>query len=462
MTIRAPRFAEQWRPPGQASESLADLAPRRLREAGQRHAGERPWYGPGGLARPEQYPPEGDWLAWIILAGRGWGKTRVGAELCASWARGHAGAHIALVAETFGDGRDVMVEGVGSGLLACIPERQLYKGSRDRSWNRSLGELRLANGSRFSIYSAEDPNQLRGPQHHYAWGDEAAKWKDARLGPRDDTTWSNLMMGLRLGESPRVIVTTTPKPVRLLKGEPGRPGILTMPGAVVTRGRTIDNLPNLSPAFRQTVITLYEGTRLGRQELDAEMLEDVEGALWTHEILDACRVREAPNLQRVVVAVDPAVTSTGDSDETGIVVAGVARCECKGKSELHGFVVEDLSGRYSPDAWARRAIDAFDRHQADRIVAEVNNGGDLVEANLRTIRQNVSLKKVHASKGKVTRAEPISAIYEQGRIHHLGSFARLEDQMTSWVPGERSPDRMDALVWALSELMLRSRGLEWT
>ena len=404
-------------------------------------------------ARPEQLPPPEPWLVWDIEAGRGFGKTRTGAETIKAWALARPGERFALVAETFADGRDVMVEGE-SGLLSILPPSTLRGGRVDTAWNRSMGELYLANGSRFDVYSSEKPGGLRGPQHHGAWADEIAKWRDARLGTADDTTWSNLMMGLRLGQNPQCVVTTTPKPVKLLKGDGGRAGIRKQAGTIVTKGTTFDNLPNLSPAFRQQILNLYEGTRLGRQELYAEDIEDVDGALWTSELIESTRIGVAPTLQRVVTGIDPAVSAGENSDETGIVTAGIAMCGCKGKPELHGFILEDSSGRYSPDTWARKAIGAHERHHGDRLVAEVNNGGDLVEANLRTIDRNIPLRKVHAAKGKLTRAEPIAALFEQGKIHHVGVFPHLEDQMCSWTPGEKSPDRMDALVWALTELML--------
>lgn len=404
-------------------------------------------------ARSEQLQPSVDYLVWLIEAGRGWGKTRTGAETIKQWALDEPGGRFALVAETFGDGRDVMVEGE-SGMLSVLPPSLLRGYSASSAWNRSMGELYLANGSRFDIYSAEKPEQLRGPQHHGAWADEVAKWPDAKLGVVDETTWSNLMLGLRLGRRPRCVVTTTPKPVKLLRGDRHRPGIRTQAGTVRTKGTTYDNLENLAPAFKQRILQLYEGTRLGRQELLAEDLEDVDGALWTHALIESARIKSAPVLLRVVVGVDPAVSSKEGSDETGIVAAGAAYCSCLGKPELHGFVLEDLSDRYTPDGWARKVIGAYRRLSADRIVAEVNNGGDLVKANIATVDRNAAYKSVHASKGKVARAEPIAALYEQGKVHHVGSHDLLEDQMSTWIPGMDSPDRMDALVWALTELLL--------
>lgn len=383
------------------------------------------------IARPKQLPPEGDWLVWLIRTGRGWGKTRTGAE----WVREQVDAgrqRIALVGETAADARDVMVEGE-SGIMACsLPSnRPLYEPSKRR--------LTWPNGAIATTYSGDDPDQLRGPQHDAAWVDELAKMRRAQ------ETWDNLMFGLRLGQRPQTLVTTTPRPLKLLRD------LIAMPSTVQVQGHTEENLENLALSYREQVIARYEGTRLGRQELAGEILEDVEGALWTLVQIDALRVKEAPALSRVVVAIDPAVTSNEDSDETGIIVAGVA--------DGHGYVLADLSGRYSPDAWARRAISALDLYHADRIVAEVNNGGDLVEATLRTIDRGVPYKAVHASRGKVTRAEPVAALFEQGKCHVVGSLPRLEDQLTTWSQGMRSPDRLDACVWALTELMLGGREL---
>jgi predicted phage terminase large subunit-like protein len=403
------------------------------------------------LARTEQQPPEGDWLVWVYLAGRGAGKTRSAAEFVKAKALDHPGSRVALVARTFADGRDTMVEGE-SGLLAILEESDLRGGDRERAWNRSLGELYLANGSRFKIYSSEKPASLRGPQHGFAWGDEAASWLDAHLGDADDTTWSNLMLGLRLGQDPRCVVSTTPKPVKLLRGTRERPGILAQPSTVVTRGSTYDNLANLAPTFRAQVLDRYEGTRLGRQELHAELLEDVEGALWTLELIDRTRLGSmlehgiADGLAKVVVGVDPAATSTEDADETGIVVAG------KG-NDGRGYVLDDRSCRASPNDWGRRAVAAYREHKADLIVAEANNGGEMVAHVLKTVDPRVPVRMVHASRGKRVRAEPVAALYEQGKVSHIGGFSELEDQLTSWVPDSGdSPDRMDALVWAMAEL----------
>ncbi len=406
-----------------------------------------PW---DDLARPEQRPPEGDWLVWVYLAGRGAGKTRSAAEFVKDRALTNPGCRVALVARTFADGRDTMVEG-HSGLLSILDPADLRGGNREKAWNRSLGELYLANGSRFKVYSSEKPAALRGPQHHFAWVDEAASLLDAHLGDSDDTTWSNLMLGLRLGDDPRCVVSTTPKPVKLLRGTKERPGILRAPGTVVTRGSTYDNLDNLAPTFRAQVLDRYEGTRLGRQELHAELLEDVEGALWSADLLQRYQVAPgyeigvAGGLVNIVVGVDPAGTSGPDADETGIIVAGRG-------ADGRGYVIDDRTLRASPNDWGKAAIQAYRNHQADLIVAEWNMGYEMVQHVLHTVDPRVPIRLVHASRNKRTRAEPIAALYEQGKVSHIGSFPELEDQMTTWVPGMDSPDRLDALVWAMSHL----------
>lgn len=384
------------------------------------------------LARPSQLPPDGTWATWLILAGRGFGKTRTGAEWVREQALAQPASRWAIVAPTFADARDTCVEGE-SGLRAiCLPH-EIGK------WNRSLGEFVFANGSIVKLFSAEEPDRLRGPQHHGAWCDELAAWKDP-------DTWDQLQFGLRLGEHPRVVVTTTPRPTPLIKA------LVAAADTVVTRGSTYDNADNLPAATLKKLRERYEGTQLGRQELFAEVLEDVEGALWSQALIEANRVRECPPLRRIVVAIDPAVTTKPGSDETGIVVAGVL--EIAGLT--HGYVLEDLSGSMKPSEWAQTAIDAYHRWKADRVVAEVNNGGDMVETTIRHLDPQglVAYKGVHAAKGKATRAEPIQALDEQRRIHHVGVLAKLEDQMTTWDPkaGQDSPDRVDARVWAFSEL----------
>ncbi len=386
-------------------------------------------------ARPEQLTPPGDWFGWLLLAGRGFGKTRTGAEDQAKYAIEHPGARIAVVAPTYADARDTCVEG-DSGLETILGRYGVLA-----QWNRSLGELTLTNGSRFKLFSAEEPDRLRGPQHHRAWCEELAAWDRPE-------TWDQLLFGLRLGTRPQVVITTTPRPTPLVRS------LLKRQDVHVTRGSTFDNAPNLAPSALAQLRDRYEGTRLGRQELYAEVLEDVEGALWTSQQLEYLRVPTAPELRRVVVAIDPAVTSADDSDETGIIVAGQG-------ADGHVYVLADLSTRDSPQAWMRRALAAYDEHHADRLVAEVNNGGDLIEAMVRSqVGSRVAYRKVTASRGKRTRAEPVAALYEQGRVHHVGGLPQLEDQMCSWTPDAGgSPDRLDALVWAVTDLALgRSRG----
>jgi phage terminase large subunit-like protein len=386
-------------------------------------------------ARPSQLPPVGEWTVWLILTGRGWGKTRCGAE----WIRSRVMAgcsRLALVGATAADVRDIMVEGE-SGILAISP-------NHDRpEYQPGLRRLTWKNGAIATCYSADEPDRLRGPQHDGAWCDEIASW-------RYPDAWDMLMLGLRIGKNPRVVATTTPRPVKLIRNLLAREG----KDVAVTRGRTIENVANLAPAFLSEIMRRYEGTRLGRQELDAEVLEDVPGALWQREWIDRDRVAAAPELKRIVVAIDPAMSTNEGSDETGIIVAGVG-------GDGHGYVVDDLSGRYQPHDWAARAVEAYRRHDADRIVAEVNNGGEMVAATLRTVDANVPFMAVHASRGKVIRAEPVAAVYEQKKVHHVGSFSVLEDQLcgfTSDFDRSRagySPDRLDALVWALSDLMVK-------
>lgn len=406
-------------------------------------------------ARDEQLEPPGDWLLWLIMTGRGWGKTRTGAE----WSKHqvlslpYEEVRWALVAETFGDGRDTMVEGE-SGLLSILAPSQLRGGTVDTAWNRSMGELFLSNGARFKIYSSEKPGQLRGPQHHGGWGDEVAKWKDANQGDQEDTTHSNLLFGLRLGERPRLCYTTTPKRVKLLVGTKTKPGLVKQDTTVVTRGRTRDNLRNLSEFYTRVIIPKYKGTRTGRQELEGELLEEVEGALWMLQQIEEDRIDPKPvkdlELVRVIVAVDPAVSDEDneDADEVGIVVAG------KG-ADGRGYLLADRSIQgVSPLTWAKRVVQAYDDFQADLVVAETNNGGELVRINLRAVRRHLPVKKVTASRGKMIRAEPVSSLSEQHLISHVGfGFDELEEQLTTWTQesGE-SPGRLDAYVWAFTEL----------
>lgn len=380
-------------------------------------------------ARGTQIAPEPGWFVWLLLAGRGFGKTRCGAEFVREEVEAHRARRVALVAPTAADARDTMIEG-DSGLLAIFPphQRPTYEPSKRR--------LTFHNGATAIAYSADEPDRLRGANQDLAWADELAAW-------RYPDAWDMLIFGLRIGQHPRAVVTTTPRPVALIKNLLGRPDVH------VTRGSTFDNRANLAPAFLAEVSARYEGTRLGRQELHAELLDDVEEALWDRTTLDANRVRKHPPLARVVVAIDPAASAEGA--ETGIVVAGV-------DDRGHGYIIDDSTTRGTPHEWATSAITAFHRTNADRIIAESNQGGDMVSHTLRTIDANIPLRLVHASRGKRTRAEPVAALYEQGRVSHVGAFNELEDQLCSWRPGVGpSPDRLDALVWALTELMIDGR-----
>jgi phage terminase large subunit-like protein len=391
------------------------------------------------IARPAQLPPPGPWRTWLILAGRGFGKTLTGSEFVRAEVEAGRAGRIALIAPTAADARDVLVEGP-SGILAVSPPwaRPLYEPSKRR--------LTWPNGAIATLYSADEPERLRGPQQDLAWADELA----AYFNPSE--LWTQLQLGLRLGSDPRALVTTTPRPIPVLRR------LLADPSVVVTRGRTRDNARNLPASFLEEISRQYGGTRIGRQELDAEMLEDNPHALWKLSDIEAARVARAPELRRVCIGVDPAVSSNERSNETGIIAAGVGDCSCKGKPELHAFVLADYSGIHTPKGWADAVCKAYDRHQADRVVAEVNQGGALVEANLRANGVgNLPLKTVHASKGKAIRAEPVAALYEQGKVHHVGAgLGRLEDQQVQWSPLDdaTSPDRVDALVWVLTELML--------
>lgn len=379
-------------------------------------------------SRPAQQEPPGDWIVWLNLAGRGYGKTRTGAEwIRKRWKAGLA-RRMAFIAPTPADARDVMVEGE-SGILAISPpqERPIYEPSKRR--------LTWPDGAIATIFSAYEPDQLRGPNHDTIWGDEFAVWKYLR------ETWDMAMFGLRIGDQPRACLTTTPKPTSLLRE------LVQSPQTHVTVGSTFDNRANLAPTFLSQIVTKYEGTSLGEQELYARILDEAPGALWKRETISRHRVALAPPLVRIVVAIDPAATNTDESSETGIVVAGLG-------TDGHGYLLNDVSGRMSPQAWATKAVGEYETRQADRIIGETNNGGDMVEFTIRTVAPKASFKAVTASRGKHTRAEPVAALAEQGKIHHVGTFPQLEDQLCGWVPGEDSPDRLDAKVWAFTELML--------
>lgn len=405
-------------------------------------------------ARPEQITPgtEGaavqrtDWLIWLILAGRGWGKTQTGAQAIRERAQDRD-ARIMIVGPTTADVRDTMIEGP-SGLLSCYPYHERP------SWEPTKHLINFSSGAVAITRSAEEPERLRGPQFTDFWVDEIAASKYWR------EVWDQIMFGFRLPSTRpiRGIVTTTPKPIQLLKD------LVKDKGVVLTRGSSDDNLANLDPVFIQRVLDPYRGTRLGRQEIDAEILEDVPGALWTRRLIDASRISmdqvRWDLFLRLIVAVDPAVTSNPDSDETGIVLAGLT-------NSGHVVILDDLSMKGSPLEWAKVVIAAYKtprpgRLGCDRVIAEVNNGGDLVERNIRAVDASVSFRAVRASRGKYIRAEPVAALYEQGRVHHVGSFPVLEDQMCGWTPqsGEKSPDRLDALVWAVTDLVIDPEQLQ--
>lgn len=386
------------------------------------------------FARPNQLPPKKDWLYWLLLAGRGFGKTRAGAEWIRNQVEDHGKRRIALVGATAADVRDIMVEG-DSGLLAVSPP-----------WNcpvyiPSKTKLIWPNGAVAHTYSAEKPDRLRGPQHDCAWADELASWQ------RMQDTWDMLMFGLRIGDKPQCVVTATPRPLNLIKE------LVKDKDTVITSGDTFENRANLAPAFFNRIIQKYRGTRLGRQEIYAEILDDNPEALFNRDIIDKYRVDYAPELKLISVGVDPAVTSNENSNDTGIIVAG------KDKKN-HYYVLYDYTCHTSPERWARKCVNAYNDHQANRIVPEVNNGGDMVRALMKTIDPSVRVKSVRATRGKALRAEPISALYEQGRVHHVGIFPKLEDQMCQWDPGlnEDSPDRLDAAVWALTDLSKTAGG----
>jgi phage terminase large subunit-like protein len=400
---------------------------------------EKPTFKPWReLARPEQLMPDGDWFAWAFIAGRGAGKTRSAAEAVIEIAQ-KPNLRIALVGRNPADVRDVMVDG-DSGILACARGLDiLYEPSKSR--------LTFPNGTKAYIYSAEVPSKLRGPQHHFAWADELSSWADAYKGDAVDTAWNNLVLGLRLGQKPQVIVTTTPKNNKLTKTIMGRPS------TVITQGSTYDNLSNLAPVFREQVLSSYEGTRIGRQELLGELLEDIEGAMWSNTMLEQALVESVPDMARIVVAIDPSGGDGESNDEQGIIVAGLG---------VDGFyyVLDDRSCKLSPNGWASRAVAAYHEYKADKLVAEKNFGGDMVEAIIRQVDKQVAFKMVTASRGKVQRAEPIAALYEQGRVKHVKGLEILENQMVSWTPNDgTSPDRMDALVWAMTELALGRKAI---
>jgi len=393
-------------------------------------------------ARPNQLEPKGDhWDIWVALAGRGWGKTRAGAE----WVRhrirkGDKIVH--CVAPTKGDVRKVMVEGDSGLLNVCWKGDKTYRGKHIGypEWSPTNNTMTWENGAKAVFFSAEDPERLRGPQAYSAWCDELCAWRNAQ------ETWDMLQFGLRLGKHPQVFITTTPKTTKLLRN------ILGDDKTVTSTGSTYDNQANLASTFLDAVRKTYEGTRLGRQELYAEILDEASGALWSRSLLAECEIEKdsVPDLNRIVVSIDPAITSNKESDMTGIVVAGV---------DVNGiaYVLADCTGRYTPQQWAARAVSLFEEYQADRIVAERNQGGDMVRHTLQTESETVPVKLVHASRGKMARAEPVSALYEQAKVKHVKGLNDLEDQMVTWEPlgSVGSPDRLDALVWAITDLSLQ-------
>lgn len=393
-------------------------------------------------ARPNQLPPEGEWNTWLVMAGRGFGKTRMGSEWVRMLAHKYPGCRIALVAETAADARDVMIKG-DSGILKCDPTLD------EDCWSPTNRCLSWPNGTKAYTYNGTTPDQLRGPQHHFAWVDELAKFEYMQ------DAWDQVQFGLRLGLHPQCLVTTTPRPLPLIKK------LVNDPDTVVTHGSTLDNESNLAKNAIKQLYDRYGNTRLGRQELEGEILDDVPGALWRREDIDKARLKEVPELDRVIVAVDPAASSNEGSDEHGIVVVGLARDP---DGYARGYVLEDGTIRGSPEEWAKQAVRMYRKWEADKIIAEKNNGGEMVGSVIKAADRSVPFDLVHATRGKHVRAEPISALYEQGRIHHVGLFDKLEDQMCSFSidnirnSSTGSPDRVDALVWGLTELFDKLTG----
>lgn len=371
----------------------------------------------------------GNWRTWLVLAGRGWGKTRAGAEWINDVVNRGKYERLHLIGPTAADVRDIMVEGPSGVISISHPDRRPVYRPTKRA-------VEWPNGARALCFSAEEFERLRGEQCEAAWADELAAW-------RYDEAWVQLMLGLRLGFDPRVIVTTTPRPTTRIKK------LIESDSTHLTHGITWENLDNLAETFTDEITREYEGTTIGRQELYAEILSDNEGALWKRELLDKNRVeaKHVPDFKRVVVAIDPAISTQKESSETGIIVVGLG-------VDDHAYVLEDLSGRHRVEDWASIAVRAYYRHDADRIVAEKNQGGDMVGNTLKVVDDTIPIKLVHASRGKLTRAEPVAAAYERGVVHHVGFFDQLEEQMCMWIPGETSPDRLDAAVWGLTEFVV--------
>lgn len=392
--------------------------------------------------KPKQFAPSWDWFVWLILSGRGFGKTRTGAQWILDRAKNGPYYPIALIGQTKADVRDTMVEVSESSIIKVAPPwfKPVYEPSKRR--------LTFPNGVIATIFSGDEPDQLRGPQHGTAWIDELAKFKYAK------DTWDNMVMGLRLGDKPQALVTTTPRPIPIIKE------LMADDTTAIVTGSTYENIANLSPAFIREIIKRYEGTRLGQQELHGAILGDTPGALWNRDILEKCRVRQSPDLKRIVIAVDPGASVTESSNNTGIIACGIDEID-------HGYVIADATCKKSPAGWGEDVVRLHDQLQADCVVAEVNQGGDMVEFVVKTAAQSLKangerssgeivVRKVRATRGKYTRAEPVSALYEQNRCHHIGMLIDLEDEMCSWVPGETSPDRLDATVWGFTELILEN------
>lgn len=418
-------------------------------------------------ARPEQLPPgtdcecgcNGRWLVWLILAGRGWGKTRTGAEWCHENINSGLYRRIHLVGATASDVRDIMVEGPSGILATAKPENPVHYSPTKR-------KLEWANGAVALCFSADEPERFRGVQCEAAWADELASW-------RYEESWKQLQLGLRLGKFPRTVVTTTPRPTRLIKRlaraslptHDSEGNVITPPRNHITKGTTYDNIANLAEAFIQEITQEYEGTRFGRQELYAEILEDSESALWTRELIEDHRIEPTPGgdrvpkeLKKIVIGVDPAVTFGEESDETGIIVCGLDYSD-------KAWVLQDASGKYTAEGWARRVVDVYSSWEDEyfpesiMVVAEHNMGGELVERNIVVENPKVNVKLVRAKKSKVLRAEPVSTAYERHKVYHVGMFDKLEDQMCTYEAGsDNSPDRLDALVYALTELVVRRMG----
>ncbi len=389
-------------------------------------------------ARDSQLPPDDDWDTWLILAGRGFGKTRTGAEWIRDQVEHYDAKRVALVARTIDEAQSVMIEGE-SGIIAVSP-----------AWNKptyepSKRKLTWPNGARAFVFSSHEPDQLRGPQFDAAWCDELAAWE------YPDQTWKNLTFTLRLNDQPRAVITTTPKPIDIIRSLPHRPGVF------VTRGSTYENRAVLPPAFMNAIIEQFEGTRLGKQEIDAELTDEDEGALWKREWIEKHRRWEPPSyMARIVVAVDPALSANRNSSETGIIVAGSDKYR-------EAYVLADESARLSPNSWARRVIQLYDKFEASAIIVEDNAGGDMVRATIsNATERRLPIKKIRARIGKYARAEPVASLYEQGKVHHVGNFPELEEQMCTWTPdmvASRSPDRTDALVYAITNLIQQRRPL---